>query len=215
MPTNDDEWPHDFGFTVLPELPDAAPKRNERKGQQIGTGVMNLLGWQVVGRYPDVPKLIIAGGPHTSYWDGIIAFSTVVSLDLDVRVIAKKPLFRGPMGYVMNWLHAIPVRQDTPEGTVDQMVQEFGRRDQLVVGVAPEGTRSKVEHWRTGFYRIDEKSGVPILTIALDYKTRRVVVGPTIIPSGNVKADFQKMWSFMRKATPKNPAYACGPGVKP
>jgi len=198
-------WPHPFGYTEMPRLPDVAPKRGRTFGRLIGRVVLRLMGFRVVGRYPDVPKLVVIGAPHTSNWDGIVAIATVLSLHLDLRLMAKKELFKGLSGRILRTIHAIPVDRDAKGGVTAQMVDHFTQNERFVLGVAPEGTRKKVEQWRTGFYRIAHGAGVPILTVALDFGRKQVRLGPTLVPTGDLTADVEVMRAFIATATGRNP----------
>jgi 1-acyl-sn-glycerol-3-phosphate acyltransferase len=202
------DWPHPFGFTQMPRLPAAAPRRNGGVGRWIGRAVMRLLGWRLVGPYPDVPRLVVIGAPHTSNWDGIVGFAAILALDLDLRVMVKDAHFTGVRGRILRSIRAIPIDRSVRGGVTEQMVQRFAREERFVLGVAPEGTRKKVDRWRTGFYRIAEGAGVPILTVALDFATREVRLGPTIIPSGDMEADIGRMQAFVATARARNPANA-------
>jgi 1-acyl-sn-glycerol-3-phosphate acyltransferase len=201
-------WPHDFAFTVLPDLPECAPRRGGRVGRWIGRMAMRLLGWRVTGCYPAVPKLVVIEGPHTSYWDGVIALATIMSLDLDIRIMAKHTAFVGPVKWILNYVHAIPIDRTVQGGATRQMIEHMKRAEKFNLGVAPEGTRKKVDKWKTGFYRIAEGAGVPIMVVALDFGVKQVRVGPTIIPSGDIEADLAVMKSFYATATGKNPENA-------
>lgn len=203
--TPDPPWPHPFGHTEMPRLPDVAPRRHGGIGRWIGRAVMRLLGWRVEGPYPNVPKLVVIGAPHTSNWDGIVGFATILMLDLDLRVMVKENHFRGIRGRILRSIRAIPINRSIRGGVTEQMVQRFSDEERFVLGVAPEGTRKKVDRWRTGFYRIAEGAGVPILTVAIDFGRKTVRLGPTVIPSGDMDADLAVMQAFVATARGKNP----------
>jgi 1-acyl-sn-glycerol-3-phosphate acyltransferase len=201
-------WPHPFGYTHLPTLPDSAPRRGGLVRRWIGTAVLRALGWRLVGRFPDAPKLIVTGGPHTSNWDGIIGIAAIWHLSLDIRVMAKHTLFRGPSGWILRRMRAISVDRSRKAGATTQMVEHFGREEAFILGVTPEGTRKKVPEWKTGFYRIAEGAGVPILTVALDFGRKEIRLGPTFYPTGDIEGDFHMMKRFLASALPKNPENA-------
>lgn len=206
MPARDGtptEWPHPFGYALLPKLPPEAPRRGTRKGRWLGRVVLRALGWRVVGPYPDVPKLVVVGAPHTSNWDGVVGLGTILALGLDMHVMIKHTAFRPPLGGLLRRLGGIPVDRKAAVGVVGQMVEEFRRRERFVLGVAPEGTRKKVEAWRTGFYRIAENAGVPIMLVALDHGRQEVRLGPTTYPTGDVEADLREMKAFFATARGK------------
>ena len=58
-----------------------------------------------------------------------------------------------------------------------------------MLGLSPEGTRSRVDKWKTGFYHIAHKANVPIVLVGLDFKYKKIGVVNTILPSGDLKKD--------------------------
>jgi 1-acyl-sn-glycerol-3-phosphate acyltransferase len=92
--------------------------------------------------------------------------------------------------------------------TVEQAIQAFREHDEFILVLSPEGTRKKVERWKMGFYHIALGAGVPIVLGALDYQNRRVVIGPTFLPTGDEQADLAAMLAFFRPYVPKKPEYA-------
>ena len=63
-------------------------------------------------------------------------------------------------------------------------------------GLAPEGTRSRRDHWKSGFYRIAREANVPIVLGFLDYGSKRIGLGPTLYPSGDLAADLAIIRDF-------------------
>ena len=51
----------------------------------------------------------------------------------------------------MKWLGCIPIDREAPEGLVKQITEALMNRDIAVLGLAPEGTRSKATRWKSGF----------------------------------------------------------------
>jgi 1-acyl-sn-glycerol-3-phosphate acyltransferase len=115
------------------------------------------------------------------------AVAVVFALDLRVAFIGKHSLFRGPLGRFMRWLGGLPVDRSRPNGLVDDMVSAFARHDALWLGIAPEGTRSRVDGFKSGFYRIALGAGVPILPAALNYRERALILLPPIVPHADVE----------------------------
>lgn len=75
------------------------------------------------------------------------------------------------------------------------------------MALAPEGTRKKVERWKTGFYYIALKAEVPVIPVAFDYKTKTVKVGTAFYPTGNIDEDLKVLHGFYRGVVGKVPAY--------
>ena len=160
-----------------------------------------------IGTPPDERRFVIIAVPHTSNWDFPNYVGLTHELGLDTHFMAKDSLFKWPMGKFMRQVGGVPVIRDANRDMVQQMVDEFARRDEFVLTVAPEGTRQKVAGWRTGFYRIAHGAGVPIVCGFMDYENKRAGVGPVIIPTGDYEADMEPAFAFYRDILGKR-----GPG---
>ena len=154
------------------------------------------MGWNVDGEIPNLPKLVIIVAPHTSNWDFVVGVAAKLALDLEVMWLGKDSLFRGPFGALWRQLGGRPVDRYASHDVVNEVVQEFRRRDRLVLALAPEGTRKRVERWRTGFYHIAHSARVPIVPVALDFGTRAVQIGEPFTTTGNVDADIAVLRQF-------------------
>ena len=196
---------------VFPRLGARNPQRGSALSRLIGRLCLRLLGWRFVGRFPDLPKYVLVAAPHTSNWDFIVGMSALFAAGLRLSWMGKHTLFRPPLGSLMRWLGGLPVDRRGTHGVVDQMVSAFAHADRLVIGVTPEGTRSRVERWRTGFYTIALRSGVPIALGFLDYGRRHVGVGPTLQPSGDIEADFARIRSFYAGVKARHPENFAAP----
>ena len=168
-------------------------------------------GWTIAGTLPPDPKFVIMGASHTSNWDFLVFLGAVHSLDRKVHFIGKHSLFRWPMGGFMRAIGGIPVDRGARQDLVSQVVAQFEAHDDFILVVAPEGTRSRTSEWKTGFYQIALKAGVPILAAGPDYPTRRGVFGPVIRPSGNYAEDMKPAFAFFRTITPRHPERAAFP----
>lgn len=168
---------------------------------------MRLGGWKVVGEVPNIPKFVAIAAPHTSNWDFPIFMSVVGVLRLRVRFLGKHTLFKGPIGWLFYWLGGIPVEREGNDvaDVVKRAAEAFASRDELILGLAPEGTRSKVSKWKSGFYRIAVAADVPIVLAFVDSKKREVGIGPVFMPTGDMAADMAKIQAF----------YAEKAGLKP
>ena len=155
-----------------------------------------LFGWRVIGRLPDIPKYIIVGAPHTSNWDFVIFLGLALCLRGDVRYIGKAELFRGPFGGFFRWCGGYPVDRSKPQGLVEQMANAFRENVRFVLTITPEGTRHKVQEWKTGFYHIAKRAGVPIVTGYVDSVTKTCGIGPTFQLTEDMEADIKSIQSF-------------------
>lgn len=151
------------------------------------------MGWRIEGVIPDVPKFVIIVAPHTSNWDFVIGVAAKLALGLRVLFLGKDTLFRFPLGIFMRALGGIPVDRDSSHDVVSYVVTQFARRERLILGLAPEGTRKRVERWRTGFYHIAHGAGVPILPVALDWGSHVVRIGAPFTTTGDADADVRAL----------------------
>ncbi len=163
-------------------------------------GLANLIlrvgGWTAVGQMPNVPKAVLVAAPHTSNWDGFWALVYTVAVDADIHLFAKQSLFWFPLGALLRALGGIPLDRSRAGGAVQQAVDLFNENDRFYFGLAPEGTRKKTPGWKSGFYRIAERAGVPVYLGFLDYKHKRLGIGRRLDLSGNQDADLQVCRAF-------------------
>jgi 1-acyl-sn-glycerol-3-phosphate acyltransferase len=136
--------------------------------------------------------------PHTSNWDFIVGLMAKLALGLGVRFLAKHTLFHGLLGAFLRWIGGIPVDRNAADGVVGEAIAEFRRREKLFLVITPEGTRKRVAAWKSGFYRIAEAAGVPILPVAFDYASRAVALGSLFVPTGDYEADLEVLRSKFR-----------------
>jgi 1-acyl-sn-glycerol-3-phosphate acyltransferase len=175
--------------TSIPSLGAQVPRRGSALGRAFGSAVLRVLGWRIEGEVPDLPKFVIAVAPHTSNWDFVVGIAAMFALDLRLAFISKHTIFHWPFGALLRWLGAIPVDRASPGGIVADSVRAFERMERRVLVIAPEGTRKRVERFKTGFLRIARGAEVPVVLAALDYGSRCVRLGPTFIPGEDVEAD--------------------------
>jgi len=166
---------------------------------------MRAFRWKKEGRIPNVPKFVMIAAPHTSNWD--LPMTLILSLAFRMKVfwLGKHTIFRTPFGGLFKWLGGIPVDRRQANNLVTQCIQTFQRSERLIMIIPPEGTRSKVRYWKTGFYYIAHGAGVPISLGYVDYKRKAGGMGPTVITTGDIEADMMKIRSFYAGVTGKNP----------
>ena len=163
---------------------------------RIARLLLKLGGWTAVGRVPGVKKAVIVGAPHTSNWDGFWALVFITAIGMDVKFFVKDSMFWFPMGSVLRFFGGIPLDRKNARSSVSEAIAEFDRNDQLYFGLAPEGTRSLTPAWKSGFYRIAEGAGVPIVLAFFNYETKRLGLGPMMTLTGDKDADMAIIRSF-------------------
>lgn len=168
---------------MIPTLPAAVPRRGGPFTRALGRATLRLLGWTVVGSFPDEPKLVVIAAPHRSNWDFVVGLAFKFASGLDASFLAKHTLFRWPFGALFRFWGGIPVERGAAAHTVAAVVAEFESRETLVLALAPEGTRKPGNAWRTGFWHIAFAAEVPILPAVLDRQHRVIRLLPVIVPS--------------------------------
>jgi 1-acyl-sn-glycerol-3-phosphate acyltransferase len=167
-----------------------------------------LLGWKVVGEKPPEKKCMLIAAPHTSNWDFPTMMVVAFVLGLDVHWMGKHTLFpKGPLGAIMRWFGGLAIDRSKRHNTVEQMVEQYRQRDELLVLITPEGTRSRVEQWKAGFYHIAVGAEVPIYLGFVDTKTKRTGLGSAFHPTGNYEEDIKKIMAFYDDKVGFKPEY--------
>jgi 1-acyl-sn-glycerol-3-phosphate acyltransferase len=159
----------------------------------LATGILALFGWKVDYAPPPGTKGIIVVYPHTSNWDFPIGYLTRLAMRLPIAFVGKDTLFRGPVGGLLRWMGGIPVNRREPTGLIAQLQGEFERRDWMWLAIAPEGTRSHVTRWKSGFYRLALAAGVPVGLAFIDYRTRQVGLREYVTLTGDRVSDMARI----------------------
>jgi 1-acyl-sn-glycerol-3-phosphate acyltransferase len=158
---------------------------------------MWVFGWDVDGESPkDISKAVLIAAPHTSNWDlpHMLAASLVYRLRLSW--LGKHTLFRPPWGWFMRALGGVPIDRTAANGAVRGVADQIAAIDKVMIAVPPSGTRSKRDHWKSGFYWIAHTAQVPIVCAYLDYEKRRAGLGFSFVPTGDIQADMDRIRAF-------------------
>jgi 1-acyl-sn-glycerol-3-phosphate acyltransferase len=167
--------------------------------------LLNLLGWQVRAEFPNTQKYVVIAAPHTSNWDFPLGILAARAIKLEVNWIGKHTIFRWPFGWFFRALGGTPVDRSQKRDLILQMKDLFDQSRSLVFALAPEGTRSKTDHWKTGFYHIARAAGVPIALAYLDFGKKQVGIGKSFYPTDDIEADFETIRAFYKDKRGKNP----------
>lgn len=187
------------------EVGKQVPRRGNAFTVWLGEFVLWLMGWRIVGEIPDVPKAVMIGAPHTSNRDGLVAAAGILALRLKLNVMVKAELFRWPFGYFWRFLGVIPVDRQNTHGLVRASMQKFEEREQLFLGLAPEGTRKQATKLKMGFYNIAKAAGVPIVVSVLDYGRKEIRLALTLQPGDDEEADLAKVLACYKGVQPARP----------
>jgi 1-acyl-sn-glycerol-3-phosphate acyltransferase len=158
--------------------------------------LLKLLGWKLVGSKPQLDQYVLIFAPHTSNWDVLLLLLVKFAVRLKPKFIGKHTLFWPPLSWFLRAIGGEPVNRNQAQNVVDQIVDKFKQNPDFKFALSPEGTRSKRPYWKTGFYRVAEKAGVPIQLVYLDTRTKEIGFGPLLYPSGNIEKDFEWLRAF-------------------
>lgn len=158
--------------------------------------LLRLGGWTPDGDPPALAKFIVVAAPHTALRDGFWMLALAWWWGLHVDWLVKKEFLRGPLGWWLKRIGAVPVDRSAPQGLVGELTEAFRSRDRMVLAIPPEGTRERRAHWKSGFYQVAREAGVPICLSYLDYGRKRGGFGPCLSTSADVRADMDLIRSF-------------------
>lgn len=155
----------------------------------LGTAYLKLSGWRIEGDWPALKKAVLVAAPHTSNWDGVNMLATSAYYRVPLKWMGKKSLTQGPFGWLIKAAGCVPIDRSQSNDVVQAMNAEFASRQSMVLAIPPEGTRSAVREWKSGFYHIAVGAGVPLVLSVLDYGTKTVRLAAVFYPSGDYDAD--------------------------
>ncbi|MDC7996227.1 1-acyl-sn-glycerol-3-phosphate acyltransferase [Altibacter sp. HG106] len=165
-----------------------------------------VLGWEIQGKFdPTIKKSVVIVVPHTSWHDFYVGAFTRRILKTDIHFIAKKELFKGPMGAYFRWMGGAPLDRTPGQQKTAAIASLFADRDEFRLALAPEGTRKKVNAWKTGYYYIALAAEVPIIPVAFDYSTKTVFIHPAFYPTGDLSKDTTILRAYYQNVVGKVP----------
>jgi 1-acyl-sn-glycerol-3-phosphate acyltransferase len=171
----------------------------------VGKTWLQVFGWKLEGGAPAPAKYVLIAAPHTSGWDLPFMLAAAWVMDISISWMGKRELFAPPYGWFMRGLGGIPIDRRKHENTVRWAISELDRAERLVLAVPAKGTRARAEYWKSGFYYIAKGANVPVALSYLDYGKKRCGIGPLIVPSGDVRADMDRIRKFYADVTGKYP----------
>jgi len=190
---------------MLPSVPREVPITHRPIGQKLGLWTLKLLGWKITGDIPNEPKMICAVAPHTSNWDFVVGIAAMLALNLKISFLGKDAIFIWPFGALLKKLGGIPVNRRKSHGVVGQLVSVFERQPQLLLALAPEGTRSKTKQWKTGFLAIAHKANVPVIPLSLHFDCKEIRFGEPRKIGSDIEAELASFKLAFNDACAKNP----------
>lgn len=165
-----------------------------------------MLGWKVNGRKPDLTKYVIIVAPHTSNWDFFVGWGARNVIGFRPNFLAKNSLFKLPfIGWFLKFIGGVPVDRSKHTNMVDQVVELYKTKEEFIMTITPEGTRSYSPTWKTGFYRIAHQAGVPIVKIGFDYGTKTVFIDEPYYTRGEMEDEIEELKTYFKQFTGRNP----------
>ena len=188
------------------QLGNLVPKRGNKIAPVIASALLKAAGWRTVGEIPNIPQAVVLALPHTSNVDGIYAIPSLFALDLKISIMGKHTLFKIPgVAQLMHWIGVVPIDRSNKGSVLQSSIDQFKNGEPLFLGLSPEGTRDYTEKWKTGFYYLAVGAGVPILPVALDYKTKEIRFMSLVYPTGDIEADLPKIYAQYKGVLPRHP----------
>ena len=175
---------------------------------RLSSLILSVFGWQTVYVAPPGQKSVIMLYPHTSNWDFPLGVLFRAKYDLDIKWAGKDTLFRGPLKSLFIRLGGVPINRRERTGMIAQLSEEFAINESFHICLAPEGTRSKTDHWKTGFYRLAMAAQVPVGLGFVDYEKKNVGIERWVTLSGNESADLELFSDYYANKRARYPGKA-------
>lgn len=148
-----------------------------------------VLGWTLEGSFPELDKCVVIVVPHTSWVDFLLGLLVRRVINKKFHYVGKKSLFNPPFGWYFRWMGGAPIDRSKSSDTVAAVAAIFQERSEFRLALAPEGTRKKVDRWKSGYYYIAHTAGVPIVLVAFDYGKKQIKISGSHYTSGNYDLD--------------------------
>ena len=167
--------------------------------------ILKSLGWQTEFIIPATEKYLVIGYPHTSNWDFPMGLLCMWSHNIRFNWVAKHTIFIGPVGYLFQRMGGIPVNRRVSTGFINRVVELYHTNERMILGIMPEGTRSKTDYWKTGFYHIALQADVPLVLAYVDYRKKQIGLGKVMKLSGDMQADLAIIRDFYKGRKGRRP----------
>jgi 1-acyl-sn-glycerol-3-phosphate acyltransferase len=176
--------------------------------------LLKVLGWQVDLKITVPDKCVLIGAPHTTNWDFPYGILALTSMGIKFNWVGKHTLFKPPMGWVFRQIGGIPINRSSSKSFMMNVIALFGEREKFILAIAPEGTRSKTDYWKAGFYTIANKASVPIVLGCIDYPKKKIEIGEILMPTGDLEQDSRVISNYYMARQGKYPENQGGVIIK-
>ncbi len=171
-----------------------------------------VFGWEIVGNKnfskDIIKKAVIIAAPHTSFYDFFVGICLRKIVDVKTNFIGKKELFKWPLGLYFKSVGGVALDRTPGQNKVEAIAKLFKTQEEFRLTLAPEGTRGKVDEWKTGFYYIAKEANVPIIMFTLDFKNKQNKISEPFYPTDDSIADLAYIRSFFKGVVGKIAAYS-------
>ncbi len=184
-------------MTIESTIPENMPRRGTDNWQKVGRFLLRLMGWKVVGQLPNDPKVMLVLAPHTSNWDFVIGVAALLGLDIKISFMMKKEAFFWPFKNMFMRFGAIPIDRKQAQDVVGQAASWYEEHDKVWMGITPEGTRSRVTSWKTGFLRIAHRAEIPVVLIGMDATKKSIIIDKVVRATGDHEVQAEEIRQYM------------------
>jgi len=183
-----------------PHIGPNVPRMGNAFTRWLGDMILKLMGWKVAGKLANEKQAVLIGGPHTSNQDLFLALGCALSVGLKFSWMMKKEAFFWPLGGLWKALGGIPIDRKAKLDIVGQMKEFLASQDKVWLGLTPEGTRSKVERYKTGYLRIAMGTNTPVFIVGVDGRDKTVTLDKIWELTGDIEADNAAIKSYIETA---------------
>lgn len=168
----------------------------------LAARLLKWFGWTVRVTVPDFAQCIICVAPHTTNWDFILGKLAYASVGRKAGFLMKSSWFFFPLGIFFRAIGGIPVeRKNKRFSLTDFLIEKFKTEPTLTLAITPEGTRSRVSEWHTGFLHIAYSANIPIVLGVIGGGTKSILVTELFKPTGNADADMVEIKKYYSQFT--------------
>jgi 1-acyl-sn-glycerol-3-phosphate acyltransferase len=190
---------------VVSQMPPRVPRGGNAFTRRVGRAILRACGWRVTGNLPDEPRFIAIAAPHTSYWDWVVAMAALLALGIRINYMVKDSAFVWPFSVILHASGGIATNRAAPAGLVEDLSARILHTPEIILAITPEGTRARVEHWKTGFLRIAKLAKLPVVQVSWDYPAKLITLGPVAQLTGDRETDIANVRAYYRQFTGRNP----------
>lgn len=174
----------------------------------LGRLVFFLFGWKLEVNETILKRAqhsVMIAAPHTSNWDFLFALCAFWMMKLPLHYFIKDAYTKGVFGWFFKWTGALGVNRRQRNNMVGHAAHVLRKNKPMVILVPAEGTRKRVEKWKTGFYHIARQAKVPVSLGTLNYPSKTASIIDVLTLSGDFEKDMAYIQKKYRSISGKHP----------